>query len=282
MLKVSEITGVVVFAERPDSKGRPSGKWARLGKVHQCIFSPEGDRVVGFNVKQRDVAGMIKRPDVFLALDSLRPCEGGIRATHGPASFDDVARERLGINWDECVIWTGMDAHTTDGKELGYVSDAEFNTKTGKVSKFFVGDGRTATALVGQVEIPASMLRGYKKKHGDVYMLVDPQAAYLELNGGAAARAGENYARAKYEGKKAAAKAEKKVDEAVDKGSHALGVGLGKVKKAADEARVDNVDGKPAPEIKNGQDAAKAFGKQIGALGGAFDSFKKEFKENSK
>ena len=34
-----------------------------------------------------------------------------------------------------------MDAKTSDGKELGYVNDAEYEEKTGKVTKFLIGDG---------------------------------------------------------------------------------------------------------------------------------------------
>jgi hypothetical protein len=61
-------------------------------------------------------------------------------------------------------------------------------------------------------------------------MLVAPEAAHQQLTGGVAAKAGEGYAKAKYEGKKAAAKAGKAAGEAVDKGSKALGKQLGKTK----------------------------------------------------
>lgn len=225
MLKLSQMNGVAVYGPK-GVLGKPSGTFTRLGKVHQTVFSPDGRRVVGFLVRRPDVAGMVKREDLFLALDAMAPCDGGVRATMGADSFDDAARSRLGLDWDSCMIWAGMDARTTNGKQLGYVNDAEFNTKTGEVANFMVGDGGVAQSLVGSVQIPADMLRGYQ----DGFMVVDAAAASQTLTGGVAARAGESYARAKYEGKKAAEKAGKAAGEAVDKGSRVLGKQLGRTK----------------------------------------------------
>lgn len=225
MLKISQMTGVVVFAPK-GTRGKAANVYTRLGKVHLAVFSPEGTRVVGFLVSRPDVAGMVKREDVFVALDALKPCDGGVRVIGGPDSFDDAARQRLGLDWDRCLIWAGMDAKTTDGKQLGYVNDASFNTKTGAVESFLVGDGGMAQQLVGSVQIPVDMLRGYEKG----FMIVAPEAAHQALTGGVAAKAGEGYARAKHEGKQVAAKAGKAAGEAVDKGSRALGKQLGRTK----------------------------------------------------
>ena len=141
-------------------------------------------------VRRPDVAGMVRREDAFVALDSFDVGSLGLVVTRPKDGMDDAARERLGLDWDRCILWAGMDAKTTDGKELGWVSDIEFSPKTGNVKSFHVGDGAVAKSLVGNVEIPADMLRGYR----DGYMLVDPEAATLALNGGLAARAGEGYA----------------------------------------------------------------------------------------
>ena len=225
MLKLSQMNGVAVYAPK-GSSGKAAKAYTRAGKVHLTVFSPDGRRVVGFMVSRPDLAGMVKREDLFLALDAIAPCDGGVMATKADESFDDAARKRLALDWDNCLIWAGMDAKTTDGKELGYVNDAEFNSKTGEVSRFMVGDGGVAQSLVGSVVIPVDMLRGYEKG----YMLVDPQVSRMELSGGVAGKAGESYARAKYEGKKAAEKAGKVAGEAVDKGSKALGKQLGKTK----------------------------------------------------
>ena len=224
MLKTSEMTGVDVYA--PKSLPGGKGTFKRMGRVHLTVFSPDGHRVVGFLVSPPDIAGMVKREDVFVALDSIAPCDGGVRVTRDKESFDDAARERLGLDWDSCIIWTGMDAKTSDGKVLGYVGDATFNTKTGVVEDFLVGDGGVAQSLVGSLKIPASMLRGYERG----FMVVAPEAAHQALTGGAAGRAGESVAKAKIEGKKAAAKAGKAAGEAVDKGSRALGKQIGKTR----------------------------------------------------
>lgn len=225
MLKLSQMTGVAVYAPKGTS-GKAARSYTRVGKIHQTVFAPEGRRVVGFMVARPDIAGMVKRGDLFVALDALAPCDGGVLVTKGEEGFDDAARTRLGLDWDLCIIWAGMDAKTTDGKVLGYVNDAEFNSKTGEVSAFMVGDGGVAQSLVGSVVIPAEMLRGYEKG----FMLVDPQVSRMELSGGIAGKAGEGYAKAKHEGKKAAEKAGKAAGEAVDKGSRALGRQLGKTK----------------------------------------------------
>ncbi len=225
MLKISQLKGVAVYAPK-GGHGKSAGTYTRLGKIHNTVFAPDGKRVVGFFVARPDIAGMVKREDVFVALDSIAPCDGGLRVTKGDESFDAAARARLGVDWDKCLIWAGMDAKTTEDKILGFVNDAEFNSKTGEVSSFFVGDGGTAQALVGSVVIPTSMLRGYEKG----FMIVAPEAARMELSGGVAGKAGESYAKAKYEGKKVAEKAGKAAGEAVDKGSKALGKQLGRTK----------------------------------------------------
>ena len=226
MLKLSQMTGVAVYGPK-GSHGKAANTFTRVGKVHQTVFSPDGLRVVGFFVARPDIAGMVKREDAFVALDAMAPCDGGVRVTMGAESFDDAARAPAwsSIGTSAC-IWAGMDAKTTEGKVLGFVSDAEFNSKTGEVSSFFVGDGGMAQSLVGSVQIPASMLRGYEKG----WMLVAPEAARMELSGGVAGKAGESYAKAKYEGKKVAEKAGKAAGEAVDKGSKALGKQLGRTK----------------------------------------------------
>ena len=51
---------------------------------------------------------MVKREDVFLAVDSYASVEKGIRVTRGDDAFDDAARQRLHVNWDACILWAGM------------------------------------------------------------------------------------------------------------------------------------------------------------------------------
>lgn len=207
------------------------GELQRIGKIHLTVCSPDGHRVVGFLIRRPDIAGMVKQKDVFIALDSFDVSDYGLVATRGDDSFDDAARERLHLDWEKCIIWAGMDAKTTNGRELGWVNDLSFDPHSGTIDKFFVGDGGVAGSLVGYVEIPVSMLRGYQKG----FMLVDPEASKLQLDGGFAAKAGESYARAKVEGKAAGKKAATAADRVVQKGAYGLGKLIGKAKHSIEE-----------------------------------------------
>lgn len=232
MLKVSQLMRVPVY--QPKKKGDP----LLVGQIRQVVFAPAGDKVVGFLIRRPDVAGMVKRPDAFLALDSFKATDTGLVVTRTDG-LDEAAIERLGLDWDACILWTGMDAKTTDGKELGWVADVEFSPKTGRVKAFYVGDGSVAESLVGDVVIPADLLEGYR----DGFMLVKPEAATLSLNGGLAARAGEGYARVKLGGKEAAAKAGKAAGEAVEKGARSMGRMIGKAKKTDVKKQVKRTKG---------------------------------------
>jgi Sec-independent protein translocase protein TatA len=128
-----------------------------------------------------------------------------------------------------------------------------------------------AQSLVGSLEIPTSMVRGYSKG----YMIVDPAAANLKLSGGAAAAAGEGYAKAKIAGKKAGEKAGAVASEAIDKGSFALGKALGKAKRAIKEAQAENeaeseqeqLPAREAPDVQVSapQEPARIAGEKDGA-----------------
>ena len=73
---ISQLSGRRVSQRLPedkatDRKGNPR-KVPKVGRVHAVVFSPDGRRAVGVQVKQPDIAAMIKRPDVFVALDALQ------------------------------------------------------------------------------------------------------------------------------------------------------------------------------------------------------------------
>lgn len=229
MLRVSQLMRMPVLVPKRGREGDPRelapADLSTIGKIHQVVFSPKGDHVVGFLVLRPDVAGMIKREDAFVALDSCVANDVGLVVARDEG-MDDAARKRLSLDWDACIMWAGMDARTTDGKELGWVGDVEFHPRSGKVSAFHVGDGSVAQSLVGNVVVPVDMLRGYR----DGYLVVDAQAAKLKPDGGLAAKAGEGYAKAKNEGKQAAAKVGKAAGVAAEKGARGLGSALGRTK----------------------------------------------------
>lgn len=248
MLKVSQLVGLKVFApKKPKTQkdGTITERLQRLGKVHNAVFSPDGRSVVGLLVKRPDVVGIIKRDDAFVALDSfeLAP-DGTVTVTRPEDGLDDAAIRRLGLDWEACIIWSGMDAKTTDGKPLGYVSDAEFSEKTGEVSRFSSTDGGVAHALLGSFVITPDMLRGYR----DGCMIVDAGGRAVELDGGLAGAAGERYARAKVKGAEVGKKVGAAAGEAVDKGSFALGRMIGKAQRAIKDAAEEGEKDEPAPQ----------------------------------
>lgn len=236
MLKLSQVLGVPVVEPRASRSGEVRA--VRLGKVHDVVFSPDGLSVVGLLVKRPDVAAMIKRDDLFLAIDSVAAADEGISCTRGRDSFDDRARRRLGLDWDSCLIWGGMDVRTRSGKVLGHVTDVSFDTRDGHVGEVSVSDGGVANALVGSVVLPAGMVVGYR----DGFMVVDDEAAGIALSGGAAARAGEAAARARASAEDAGRRAAKAAGEAVDKGSRSLGRAIGRARRAVREATQDDPD----------------------------------------
>ena len=246
VLRVSQLRKMVVFQPKKKAEGEleelERKSMSKLGKIHQTVFSPDGTHVVGFMVRRPDIAGMVKRPDVFLALDSFAVNDLGLVISR-PDGTDDKARERLHLEWDKCLIWEGMDAKTEDGHELGWIGDVEFDAKTGLVSIFFVGDGSISESLVGNVEIPLKMLRGYSKG----YMIVADEAAHLQLDGGLAAKAGEGYAKAKIQGKAAGEKIGAAAGTAVEKGAYGLGKLIGKAQRAVKEATADDEPEVEAP-----------------------------------
>lgn len=235
MIRVSALTGLRVLVPRKpktSKDGTVTERHSKLGRIHMAVFSPKGDRLVGFMVKRPDVAGMVKREDAFLAWDSFEARDKSLVVTREKGATDADARRRLGLDWDACVMWHGMDVRTSEGKPLGYVSDVEYDEKTGRVVRFFSSDGGVANALIGSFQITPDMVRGYR----DGFMVVDTRGRSVELDGGIAGAAGEGYARAKAGASALGKKAGAAAGEAVDKGSFALGRALGKAKRAIGDA----------------------------------------------
>lgn len=253
-MRASALSGMRVYRALPEAKrlkkdGTPRAP-KKVGKIRYPVFTPDGRRVVGYMVRLPDVVGMIKQPDRFVALDALDIVDDLLVARDDKASFDDAAARRLGIDLDTCIIWTGMDVRTSSGKKMGYCADMDIDASTGIVRTFSLTAGSTASMLLGDVEMPASYLKGYEGG----FMVVDDRVTDIELSGGAAAKA----AVASVKVKQAASKGAKVLDEqgsaAVDKGSRALGRQLGRAKgmfaSFADEYK--KASGAPAKKKRKG------------------------------
>ena len=249
MLRVSSLVGRRVLLHKKTSTakdGTVTDSYTKFGRVRAALFTPDGKHVAGFMVKRPDVVGMIKRPDAFLAWDSFKTLdEKTVLVTRPDDGLDDAALRRLELDWDRCIMWSGMDAKTTDGKPLGYVSDAEYDEKTGEVTRFFTADGGMARALIGSFVITVDMVRGYR----DGFMIVDARGKNVALDGGLAGAAGEGYARAKAGASEVGKKVGAAAGEAVDKGSFALGRALGKAKRAIADATAPEDEPPAVPEV---------------------------------
>lgn len=274
---------------------RKVGKRGRLGKIGTTVFSPDGMTMVGYVVKRPDFLWMFKRPDKFLARDSVTIQDGAVAPAKGSKSFDAAAWQRLGLDYEKCLLMENMDVITERGRELGRVTNAAFDEVTGEVEYLSISDGSGSRALVGTVDIPRRMIRGYTQGN----IVVDAEASAIRPSGGAAAAAGEATAKATAGMTRAGAKASKAWDE----GSVKLGHVIGKGKKALEEATTPDDElpapkaasgtqvapksasqaPKPAPEKESdaGPEAARAVGKHLKAAGSMFDRFKEEFDKES-
>ena len=123
-MRAGDFVGAKIYRKPTEDKrtkkdGTPRGP-KKLGKIHFPVFTPGGTRVVGFMVRQSDIAGMIERPDRFVALDAIGVYEGAIAVDDVKGTYDTAAAKRLDINLDDCIIWVGMDVRTESGDVVGY------------------------------------------------------------------------------------------------------------------------------------------------------------------
>lgn len=232
MLTTKEVAGVKVV--RPNKPGKEYTKDGlprhrrKIGKIYKTVFAPDGMRVVGFIVRRPDLLWMFKRPERFLALDAFDIQDGLVVPSKGMASWDDKAIERMGVDYDTCIIWEGIQVKTRSGAELGHVGDISFDEKTGDLNSLFLDDGGVARSLIGAIEIPAGLMVGYKKG----VLIVEDEASELLPSGGLAAKAGEATARASAAGKEGIQKAGKAAGKAVDAGAVGVGKLIGRAKRS--------------------------------------------------
>ena len=241
MLTTKEVRNVKVCKPAKPGKeytkdGTPRRR-GKIGKIFKTVFSTDGMSVVGFIVRQPDFLWMIKRPERFLALDSFDIQEGMVVPTKGWDSWDDRAIKRMGIDYDNCLLWEGIYVHDPAGNEIGHVDEISFDETTGKVGSFFLDDGGIARSLIGSVEIPAELVIGYKKG----YLIVEPEALDLNPSGGLAAKAGMATAKAtndvKEAGKKAGEAAGKVAGKAAEKGAQGVGKLISRTKHMVTDTR---------------------------------------------
>lgn len=231
--------------------GGKKGK-RRIGKVAYAVFHPEEPRIVGFIVRRPDLLLMIKRKDRFITFDGFDIVDGRLVAHADGEVWDEAGCKRLGIDLDDCIIWENMDLKTEDGHELGRIGDIIVSEETGEVSSIVAGDGALAKKLLGNMEIPLELIKGYNKG----YIVLKPEAADVGLSGGWAAKAGAATAKARHKGSEAA----RKTGETVNEGAYKLGQGIGYARDKVEEKKAehDALDQDQLASYKLGEALGKA------------------------
>lgn len=239
-----------------------------IGKVRHFVFHPQEKRVVGFIVKRPDLLWMFRRKDLFVPLDELEMEDGRIRLEPGHGhTVGPAVGKQYGFDWDRCTIWQSMPIMTVGGEAFGVVSDVLFMPATGKVSSIKADRGALDKALMGQLEIPAPFIRGFKFGQGvrlaggaaeamnEAYpneqmcgaIIVDDEVASMKVAGGLAEKAG-----------KTAAVAQNRIHETTEQ----LKPHVTKAAKATEEATIKG---------------AYVTGRQITRAKGMFGAFKEEY-----
>lgn len=250
-ITTSTLRGVKVYStDKPDKA---------IGKVHQFIFHPHKRRVVGFTVKRPDVALMFHRSELFVAFDSFTITDGLVYVEPGRATTGQAACKRLGLSWDDCIIWEGLALLTEEGECVGHVGEVTFSLDTGDVCSLRVDRGASNKALLGVIDLDPSLVKGFQLGVGDSLstvaetddehdtrgaLIVKPEALDAEQVGGLAEKAGTGYAKAAHQVKMGADKAREGIDkarpvameaasktsDAVNKGAYKVGEQLGKTR----------------------------------------------------
>ncbi len=233
---ISELRGKPVYDL--DKKGQPT---KRIGKVRHFIFHPRARKVVGFTVKRPDVALMAHRSDVFVAVDGFDVQDGKLFITSAKAATGNAALKRLGVKWDECLMWQNMPLMTEDGRRCGYVGDVLFDTTSGQVKKVVAERGAAVDVLLGSADLPVEMIRGFKLGVGDALncddgedflsgaIIVQPEALSVGTAGGLAERAGAASAVVSNKASNVAEKVKPKASAAAEKAGNAVNDGAFKL-----------------------------------------------------
>lgn len=270
LISTKELTGLRVLTAKKSKKDPEATR--RLGKVRACVFHPKEKRCVGFLVKRPDAALMFHRRDVFVAYDGYDFVDGRIVVHDDPAATDKDACKAMGISWDDCVLWVGLPVMCQDGTDFGLVGDVVFDAQTGAVRTLEVTAGAAANTLLGRRQVPADLIRGFKRGMGAALnvadteeetirgaILVDDAVKGLAAEGGLAEKAGEATAVVADKAQSALDAAKPVVGEAaaaagavVNRGAYATGRQISRAKGmfAGFKDEYDKAAGKaPAPAL---------------------------------
>jgi len=154
-----------------------------LGRVSAVLFHASEPRVVGVQVDQSAVLGVIDRRQHYVLLDTLTLTEDGALQLPGKRLPSDDAGERvLGFKWDSSVIWHHMPVRSATGEAVGTVHDVVFDAASGVVTQLRISTGAVGDAALGKLEVPGELVSGFD---GDAVVVL-PGFAEIRADGGAA------------------------------------------------------------------------------------------------
>jgi uncharacterized protein YrrD len=172
-----------------EGEKKRSGLRARVGRVADVVFKADSPVVVGLTVSRPGLLFVFQRKDLLLAFDRATVRADRV-VVDGKQAWGSAAAKRLGVNWDETVIWRGMPVKTEGGEEMGYVRDVVFDEADGRLLGLELTEGAAVDVAVGTVELPGSLVVGWDGSH----IVVDRAASRVDPDGGAAAVAGRTAA----------------------------------------------------------------------------------------
>lgn len=167
------------------SEKKRSGTRKHIGKVIDVVFHPEKRVAIGYVVARPNVLLLFRRKDVILAFDRTTVLNDRM-IVDGKQAWGASAARRLGVDWDEAVIWRGMPVRTSVGKALGYVRDAVIDEDDGTLNGLGLTSGIAADVAVGTVDMPARLVKGWDGSA----IVVEEEAKRIESEGGIASAAG--------------------------------------------------------------------------------------------
>ncbi len=270
-----------------------------VGKIRCAVFHPTEPRLVGFIVRCADIAGMKRRRDHFLSFDSMACVDGVVIASKDRAAWDGSACERLGIDYDACLVWETMPAVAESGESLGRVEDVEYDPLTGEVLSITTTEGAAFRFLVGDVGHRADSLIGYSSGA----LVFREAAAWDPASGGAAAMAGEATARAMSAAREKMEPVSRGVLDSFQKGAYRFGELLGRARdhlvdddgdgdgrsSGTQPSSTSAEDGRGAEAGVSGREAVfddgsspgdrlgYGLGRRLGGAKGMFSAFKEEY-----
>lgn len=258
------------------------GRVKKFGKVRNVVFYPDKPRAVGVIVKRPDLLWMIKRKDRFAAIDKVSLLEDGniIVDLMDSDAWDNRACKRLGVDFDECIIWDNMAVRNMQGQELGLISNIEIDDDC-KIACVDISSGGAERALLGAANIDASKLKGYDANAQAI--IADIQPEEVEVSGGVAGKAGEAWAKGTHRVSESQAdisdKAAKNIEDTAVAAGEAIGSIRDKVKEKVGTDKTENLSAKAGEAVNDG---AYKLGQQLRKSKGMFHAFKEEFDKASK